>query len=100
MKVFVQSVNFNVDKELVKFVETKIARLEKYFDKIIDSEVYLKVQQTSDKENKLVEVKINVPGDEFIVKKTCKTFEEGVSSASESLRRVLVKKKQKQREYQ
>ena len=52
MKVFVQSVNFNADKELVEFVEERISGLEKYYDKIVDSEVFLKVQQTSEKEQK------------------------------------------------
>ena len=97
MKVFVQSVNFNADKELVVFVEKKVATLEKYYDKVVDSEVFLKVQQTSGKENKIVEVKINVPGDEFMVKKACKTFEEGMSLAVDSLKRQLNKRKEKQR---
>ena len=97
MKVSVQSVNFNADKELVEFVEEKISTLEKYYDKVVDSEVFLKVQQTSEKENKVVEVKINVPGDEFMVKKVCKSFEEGTSLAVDALKRQLNKRKEKQR---
>ncbi len=97
MKIYVQSVNFSADKELISFTEKKVELLEKYFDKVIDAEVFLKVQQTSEKENKLVEIKMNVPGDELIVKKTCKTFEEGVSLSTDSLRRQLEKYKEKQR---
>ena len=97
MKVFVQSVNFNADKELVEFVEKKIMSLEKYYDKIVDSEVFLKVQQTSEKENKIVEAKINVSGGEFIVKKSCKTFEQGMALAVDTLKRQLNKHKEKQR---
>ena len=97
MKVFVQSVNFNADTELITFVEDKISTLEKYYDKIVDSEVFLKVQQTKDKENKVVEVKINVSGGEFMVKKTGKTFEEGTALAVDSLKRQLNKRKEKQR---
>ena len=100
MKVFVQSVNFNADKELVEFVEKKVESLEKYYDKIVDSEVFLKVQQSSEKENKIVEVKINVPGNDFVVKKVCKTFEEGVVLTVDSLRRQLNKRKEKRRSYQ
>ena len=100
MKVFVQSVNFNADKDLVEFVEKKVESLEKYFDKIVDSEVFLKVQQSSEKENKIVEVKINVPGNDFVVKKVCKTFEEGVALTVDSLKRQLNKRKEKQRSYQ
>ena len=95
MKVNVHAVNFNVDKKLVDFVEERIVKLEKFYDKIVSYDVFLKVEKTSDKENKMVEVKIIVPGDEFIVKKQCKTFEEGVELASESLERLLLKRKEK-----
>ena len=97
MKVFVQSVNFNADKELIDFIQKKVNGLEKYYDKIVDSEVFLKVQQTSEKKNKLVEVKMNVPGNEIVVKKQCKTFEEGTMQAVDSLKRQLTKKKEKVR---
>jgi putative sigma-54 modulation protein len=70
-------------------------KLEKYYDKIVSSDVFLKVEKTSDKENKIVEVKIHVPGDDFLVKKQCKSFEEAVDLAAESLERVIGKKKRK-----
>ena len=95
MKVFVQSVNFNADKDLIDFIEKKVNGLEKYYDKIVDSEVFLKVQQTSVKKNKLVEIKINVPGNEIVVKKQSKTFEEGAMLAVDSMKRQLTKKKEK-----
>ncbi|MFA5297086.1 MAG: ribosome-associated translation inhibitor RaiA [Lutibacter sp.] len=98
MKVFVQSVNFNADKDLIDFIEKKVTGLEKYYDKIVDSEVFLKVQQTSEKENKLVDIKINIPGNDIVVKKQCKTFEEGTMSAVDSLKRKLTKEKEKVRE--
>ena len=97
MKVFVQSVNFNADKDLITFAENKVSSLEKYYDKIVDSEVFLKVQQTRGKENKFVEVKVNVPKDNFIVKKACKSFEEGLVLSTDSLKRQLNKLKEKQR---
>ncbi len=74
MKVNVQAVNFNVDRKLVDFIQERMDKLEKYYDKIVSSEVFLKVENTSDKENKIVEIKINVPGDDFVVKKQCKKF--------------------------
>jgi putative sigma-54 modulation protein len=95
MKVNVHAVNFNVDKKLTDFIELRVNKLEKYFDKIVSADIFLKVEKTSDKENKFVETKLIVPGDEFIVKKQCKTFEEGVELASESLERLLVKRKEK-----
>lgn len=97
MKVNVQAVNFNVDKKLVAFVNEKLTKLEKYFDKIVSAEVYLKTENTSDKENKTAEIKIHVPGDEFVIKKTDKTFESAVDIAEQSLERMLKKYKEKLR---
>ena len=97
MRVHVQSINFNADVKLVRFIESKVDNLEKFYDRIIDAEVFLKVQNTSEKENKIAEIKVNIPGDELIAKKQCKTFEEGVDLATDSLRRQLRKKKGKQR---
>ena len=97
MKVNVHAVNFTVDKKLVDFVQERMDKLEKYYDKIVSSDVFLKVEKTSDKENKIVEVKIHVPGDDFLVKKQCKSFEEEVELAAESLERLLLKRKEKLR---
>ena len=95
MKVNVNAVNFNIDRKLVDFIQERMDRLDKYYDKIVSSEVFLKVEKTSDKENKFAEIKIHVPGDDFIVKKQCKTFEEAVDMSAESLQRLLVKRKEK-----
>jgi putative sigma-54 modulation protein len=95
MKVNVHAVNFTVDKKLADFVQDRMDKLEKYYDKIVSSDVFLKVEKTSDKENKIVEIKIHVPGDDFMVKKQCKTFEEAVEQSAESLERLLVKRKEK-----
>jgi len=98
MKVFTQSVNFNADRKLIQFTEKKIESLEKFHDKIVDAEVFLKVQNTSDKENKITEIKINIPGSELIVKRETKTFEEGVNLGVDSLKRQLKKSKEKLRD--
>ena len=97
MKVNVHAVNFNVDKKLVSFIEERLTKLEKFYDKVVTSDAFLKVENTSEKENKTVELKINVPGDEFVVKKTSKSFEEAVDLAVDSLERLLVKRKEKVR---
>lgn len=95
MKVNVHAVNFNVDGKLVGFIQERMDRLEKYYDKVVSADVFLKVEKTSEKENKIVEIKILVPGDEFMVKKQCKTFEEALEQSAESLERLLIKRKEK-----
>ena len=95
MKVSVHAVNFTVDKRLVDFIQERLDKLEKYYDKIVSAEVFLRLENTSDKENKTVEIKIIVPGDDFLVKKTAKSFEEGVDLSVDSLERVIDKRKEK-----
>jgi putative sigma-54 modulation protein len=97
MKVNTQSVNFNADIKLMEFIQKRLEKLEVFYDRIISSDVFLKVENTSGKENKIVEIKVHVPRDTFIVKKQCKTFEEAIDSACDSLERKLVRKKQKPR---
>jgi putative sigma-54 modulation protein len=95
MKVNIHAVNFNVDAKLLDFIQERMDKLEKYYDKVVSSDVFLKVEKTSEKENKIVEVKISVPGDDFMVKKQCKTFEEALEQSAESLERLLQKRKEK-----
>jgi len=97
MKVNVHAVNFTVDGKLVAFIQERMNKLEKYYDKVVDADVFLKVEKTSDKENKIAEIKVNVPGDDFVVKKQCKTFEEAAENAAEALERLLLKRKEKLR---
>jgi len=74
MKVNVNAVNFNVDAKLVGFIQERMDKLEKYYDKVVSSDVFLKVEKTSEKENKIAEIIIHVPGDDFMVKKTMQNF--------------------------
>jgi len=99
MKVNTQSVNFNADQKLIDFIQLRMDKLDQYYDKVIKTDVVLKLGNASEKQNKIFEAKISVPGDSLIVKKVCKTFEEGADSAVNSLQRQLKKRKEKLRAY-
>ena len=98
MKVTTQSVNFNASSDLIDFIEKKVFSLSKFHDKILNAEVFLKLENSSDKENKTAEIKINIPGNELVVKKQYKSFEESVSTGVETLKRRLKKSKEKLRD--
>lgn len=99
MKMNTQSLNFVADIKLKDFIQKRFDKLEMFYDKIIQTDVYLKVENTSDKENKIFEAKLSVPGDVFVVKKQCKSFEEGADLAASSLERQLKKRKEKMRSH-
>lgn len=98
MKVYTQSVNFNASASLLDFTQKKVESLTRFYDKIVDAEVFFKLENSSDKENKITEIKINIPGNELVVKKQFKTFEEGVSTGVDTLKRSLRKTKEKLRD--
>jgi len=95
MKMNLQSVNFNADQKLIDFTQKKLDKLENYFDKIIYADVFFKVENTSDKDNKITEILLSIPGGELMVKKTCNKFEACVDECVSSLQRQLIKKKEK-----
>ena len=99
MKVNVQTPNFSVKDELLIFVEKKLAKLEQFHPKIVFADVFLKVQGTSEKEDKAVEVLLSVPGEDIMVKKETKTFEKAIDGAVGTLERKLKKRGQKQKAY-
>ncbi len=58
-------------------------------------EVFLRLDKSEDKANKIAEVKILIPGKELFAKKQCKSFEEATDTAVEALRRQIKKVKGK-----
>jgi putative sigma-54 modulation protein len=99
MKVNTQAVNFDADASLIDFTQKRLDKLEQFYSKIISADVYLKVQKTSAPENKITEIRLFVPGEDMVVKKTCKTFEQCVDECAASLERQLKKRKEKQSSY-
>ncbi len=99
MKVNIQTPNFTAKEELLIFVEKKLSKLELFYDRIIFADVFLKVVQTSEKQNKSVEILLSVPGGDIMMKKEGKTFEEGLDEGVKSLERQLKKRKEKEKSY-
>jgi len=60
-------------------------------------EVFLRLDKSETKENKIVEIKLEVPGTNTFAKKQARTFEEATDLCTEALRRQLMKLKTKQK---
>lgn len=94
MKIQVKSLGLTPHAPLEEHLEKKLNKLETYYDKIIDCKVFLKVENTSDKENKTAEIILGVPGDDIVVKKTTTSFEESLDLCAEVAKKLLIKKKE------
>ena len=95
MEVQVHAIHFTADQKLIDFIEEKVSKLELFFDNIIACEVYLKLDKSQEKENKISEVKLLIPGKTLIAKKQCKSFEEATDLAADALRKQVKKHKEK-----
>lgn len=95
MEIQVHSIHFTADQKLIDFINEKVSKLGLFYDNIIASEVFLRLDKDQEGENKVAEVKILVPGKELFAKKQCKSFEEATDLAVEALRKQVSKQKEK-----
>lgn len=95
MTINLQTVNFNAKPGLDEYVERKLSKVEQYYDKIIAAHVSFRVENVSEKENKFVDIRLEVPGDDIIVKKSGQTFEECVDLSVDTLKKLVIRKKEK-----
>ena len=96
MKLQIHSIHFDADPKLLDFIQKRIDKLETFFDRIIDGEVFLKLDKKSEKVHvKIVELRIKIPGQTLFSKQEDDSFEAAVDGAAEALRRQLKKFKAK-----
>ncbi|KAF5053337.1 Sigma 54 modulation protein / S30EA ribosomal protein [anaerobic digester metagenome] len=95
MKISISSVKFKADKKLEDFIQEKITKLAGNYDNLISGEVTLRLDNSANQENKIAEIRLNIPGNDLFAKKQCKTFEEATDSALDALRKQLSKHKEK-----
>ncbi|MBL7872915.1 MAG: ribosome-associated translation inhibitor RaiA [Cyclobacteriaceae bacterium] len=94
MKLQVQSIHFDADQKLIDFIQKKVDKLETFYDRMVDGEVFLRLNNEGI-ENKTVEIKLNVPGQNFFAKEQAASFEAATDQATEALRSQLKKFKTK-----
>jgi len=95
MNIRTKSIHFDADHKLVEHIETKLQRLNKYFDKIISVDVTLKLQNQGKIQEKIIEIIVKVPGHTIVAKETDSTFESAYDKVSSSLKRQIVRLKEK-----
>ncbi len=100
MNVQIRTVHFDADARLLEHVNAKIEKLKTFHDKIIDAEVYLKLDNLSQPiRDKVAEIKVHVPKHSYFVKHQSKTFEESFDLAFDSLVSQVKRQKEKHMTY-
>ena len=94
MKLQMHSIHFDADRKLLDFIQKKVDKLETFYDRMVDGEVFLRLNNDTI-ENKTVEIKLNMPGNQLFAKEEAKSFEEAADLATDALRRQIKKFKLK-----
>jgi len=94
MKLQVHSIHFDADRKLINFIQRKIDKLETFYDRLVDGEVFLRLNNEGI-ENKTVEIKVRVPGNQLFAIEKARSFEAAADLAADALRMQLKKFKTK-----
>jgi putative sigma-54 modulation protein len=97
MNIKINSVKFSATKKLESFVENRIKKLSQFSDDIVGAEVFLKLENTQDLENKVAEIRLEIPGNDLFAKKQSKSFEESTDNVIDALIKQLTKHKEKRK---
>ena len=92
MKINLQTLHFKASDDLKNFVEEKVNKLGRFDSSIISAEVTL-TEEGGGLLNKTCDIRLVVPGNHDMVKKTAASFEEAISESVNTLQGMLSAKK-------
>lgn len=95
MKVNIQSIHFDADQKLLDFITKKVEKIQTFYEGLDSAMVYLRLEKDEHKENKTVEVKLNVGGKEVFAKENSNTFETAMDMVIDKIKAQVKKHKEK-----
>lgn len=95
MTTNIQSVHFDADKKLLAFAEEKVNKLKTYYEGLITCDIILRLDKSSNSENKVAEIKLHAKGHELFSKKQAASFEEAIDETCDALKTQIKKYKEK-----
>ncbi len=95
MQITFQAVHFTADQKLKDYCSEKLQKLVKLYPKILQTTIYLKLENSGQVKDKVIEVKLSVPGHTLIATSTDKSFEASFDDALENIKRQLIKLNEK-----
>jgi putative sigma-54 modulation protein len=98
MKVNIQSIHFDADIKLIEFITKKVQKVNTLFDEINFADVFLRLEKDSEKNNKTVEIKINILGNQLFAQENSNTFETATDLAIDKVKAQVRKLKERVQE--
>jgi putative sigma-54 modulation protein len=97
MNVQIHSVKFDADKKLIDFVHQKLGKLTQVGEDIVNAEVFLRIDKDMEKENKISEIRLELPGGPLFARKQSRSFEEAMDEALDAIKKQITRLKEKKR---
>ncbi|MFN0276593.1 MAG: ribosome hibernation-promoting factor, HPF/YfiA family [Chitinophagales bacterium] len=96
MEIKVQSIHFDADDKLLNYINTKLSKLSKFYDRILGADVFLKLEHGgANVRDKVVEIKLKLPRTVLFASDLSRSYEDSVDASVENLRKQLIKHKEK-----
>ena len=96
MNVNIQTVHFDADRKLLDYINSRLEKLNIFSDRIIKVHVYLKIDNLVHAiKDKIAEIRVHVPRQNFFVKSTSKSFESSFDDALETLVNQIKRNKER-----
>ena len=93
MNVQIQSVKFDAGKQLIEFIEKKLAKLDRFAENAMGADVILKLDKDNERGNKIAVVTLHIPGGDLRVEEQARTFEEAIDNSLDVMKRQIEKAK-------
>jgi putative sigma-54 modulation protein len=97
MNIKIQSVHFNADSKLEEHIEQKVGKIIQRNENVLSANITLRLDKSSENDNKVAEIRLEIPGNDIYARKQSKSFEEATDVALEAVRRQLKKYQEKKR---
>lgn len=96
MKTRIQSIHFAADVKLLQQIDERLGRLAKFIhNKATEVNVILKLEKAGQIQGKVIEVIISLPGILLVAKSTRKSFEVALTEVIATLKKQLLRHKEK-----
>ena len=90
METEIKFLKIERDEKIAAFVEKKAAKLAKFYDGAAKAAVTL--SDLKEPDGKCVRVKVDAPGQDFLIERKAKTFEDAIDAMKEKLTRAKEKR--------
>jgi putative sigma-54 modulation protein len=91
MNIIIESPDFKAKQELHEFIHEKLSPFGGRNPKVIGAEVKLKLENSTSGENKICEVRLQIPGNDLFASRQNSTFEEAVRETVRALEKQMEK---------